>query len=55
MNRKKEPTKIAVGISIVYGMIVACVGIFLSLDTMSGEIGSNRIVYTVKHLFKLLI
>lgn len=36
-------------------MMLASLGIFLSLDTMSGEIGSNRIVYTVTFtLFRII-
>lgn len=37
----------AIGVSIIYGIILCITGIFVSLDTNAGNIGNYRLINTV--------
>ena len=50
--RRKSTPKIAVGFSVIYGVFLLFMGVFLSLDTLAGELGSQKLVNTVIFLKK---
>ncbi|CAF0798153.1 unnamed protein product [Brachionus calyciflorus] len=46
-EEEKEPLKSATGISIIYGLVLCLSGIFISLDTLAGNLGEYRVINTI--------
>jgi len=47
LTRIGKTHKLSTGLGIVYGMFLFSIGVFLSLDSMAGELGKYRVVNTV--------
>lgn len=45
--REHEPIKGAVGISIIYGLILCLTGMFVSFDSFAGNLGEYRLISMV--------
>ncbi|RMZ95524.1 hypothetical protein BpHYR1_036631, partial [Brachionus plicatilis] len=50
-EEEKEPIKMAIGLSIIYGLILCITGIFVSLDSNAGNLGNYRLINTLFYSF----
>jgi hypothetical protein len=50
-SKNDKSSYLSIGASIIYGTFLFLIGVFLSLETFAGRMGSNRIISTVKFKF----